>query len=139
LRIIGAHLSFPNVTFRLRPPRLDRSRFLAWAWAMLLVILISAAPDGGVPGSRPIGSAFDPATSAVAIGRQHSRLVAMTGADHGRRPLPLIAGGVAAAIIPAPAALLFAFGAPHRVADRRAPGDPRSLTRAHGARAPPAA
>lgn len=106
---------------------------------MVVVVLISAAPDGAAPGSRPIGSAFDPATSAVAIGRQHSRIVAMALADDTRLPLPLAAAsGLGAAILPALAAFDFAASPPLRVAHSRAAGDPRSLTRAHGPRAPPA-
>jgi hypothetical protein len=107
---------------------------------MLVVILISAAPDGAAPGSRAIGSAFDPATSAVAVGRQHRRMVAMPPANDARPPLPLAAdSGVRAAVLPALASLDFGVSPPLRVAHSRAAGDPRSLTRAHGPRAPPLA
>ncbi len=107
---------------------------------MLLVILISAAPDGGAPGSRPIGSAFDPATSAVAVARKNPRVAAMALADDERPPPPLVgASGLAAPALPTIASLNYPVSPPQRVAHSRAAGDPRSLTRAHGARAPPVA
>ncbi len=108
---------------------------------MLLVILISAAPDGGAPGSRPIGSAFDPATSAVAVARKDPRIAAMALADDARPPPPLAgASGLAASVLqPTIASLDYPVSPPPRVAHSRAAGDPRSLTRAHGARAPPLA
>jgi hypothetical protein len=117
---------------------LDRFRFLAWTWAMLLVIAVSAAPDGAAPGSRPIGSAFDPATSAVAIGRKHARMAVMTQVEAPRPPLPhAAAGGVAAAILPALAFPDMGASPSLRAADLLVVNDPRSRTRAHGARAPP--
>jgi hypothetical protein len=107
---------------------------------MLLVILISAAPDGGAPGSRPIGSAFDPATSAVAVARKHSRIAAISLADDARPPLPFAgASGLAVRALPTLDSLDFPVSPPLRVAHSRVAGDPRSLTRAHGARAPPLA
>lgn len=123
---------------RSRLLRLDRYRFLAWAWTMLLVILISAAPDGGAPGSRSIGSAFDPATSAVATARQHSR-IAVGGVQQAAKPaLPLAGtGGLAVAAALAEVPLFFLSSPALRVAHSQAPGDPRSRSRAHGPRAPP--
>ncbi|MFM2302438.1 MAG: hypothetical protein RLZZ84_2174 [Pseudomonadota bacterium] len=47
------------------------ARFLAWGWAMLVVILLSAAPTRAQPGTALIGSAFDPATQAVALRPAH--------------------------------------------------------------------
>lgn len=121
-----------------RPQRLNRFRFLPWAWAMLLVILISAAPDGGAPGSRSIGSPFDPATSGVAVSRQHSRLAAMVTAGDIRPALPVM-GASGVAILPALASFDFAASRPFRFSHSQATVYPRSRAGAHGARAPPAA
>jgi hypothetical protein len=103
------------------------------------VIAVSAAPDGAAPGSRPIGSAFDPATPAVAIGRKHARVAVMAQAAAPRPPLPHAdAGGFVAAILPGFATPGIGASPPLGTADLQVVNDPRSLTRAHGARAPPA-
>jgi hypothetical protein len=47
--------------------RKTQRAFLLWSWAMLLVILLSAAPTTAQPRSRIVGSAFDPSTTCVAI------------------------------------------------------------------------
>lgn len=106
---------------------------------MLVVILISAAPDGAAPGTRSIGSAFDPATSAVVIGRKHVRIAPTTQAEAARPPAPHADSGLGAEFLPTFASSDFAVSPPLRVAHSRAAGDPRTLTRAHGARAPPSA
>jgi len=41
--------------------------FWPWGWAMLLVVLLSAAPTGNQVHIRAVGSAFDPAAVAVAM------------------------------------------------------------------------
>ena len=46
------------------PPR-HRAAFWLWGWAMLLVIMLSAAPTGGALRTQLFGSAFDPATYSV--------------------------------------------------------------------------
>ena len=51
-----------------RPHLVARSApvpFSWWGWAMLLVILLSAAPTGGALRTQVYGSAFDPATYSV--------------------------------------------------------------------------
>jgi hypothetical protein len=108
---------------------------------MLMVILISAAPDGAAPGSRAIGSAFDPATSSVAVGRQQARKAAPSVPDNGQpaRPLAGASGLDAAAPQLALASSGFAANRSPRPVPPDTPYDPRSLNRAHGARAPPAA
>ena len=47
--------------------------FTLWGWAMLLVIVLSAAPTSAHPRTRLIGSAFDPATVSVLIGPRKER------------------------------------------------------------------
>jgi hypothetical protein len=42
-----------------------RAAFSLWGWAMLLVIMLSAAPTGGALRTQVFGSAFDPATYSV--------------------------------------------------------------------------
>lgn len=49
----------------------DRTRtmaFLLWGWALLLLVLLSAAPTAAQPVARSVGSAFDPSTVSVAVG-----------------------------------------------------------------------
>lgn len=120
-----------------RPYRLNRLAFVAWSWAILLVILVSAAPDGGAPGSRALGSAFDPATVSVTVGPQQPRVVAAAEIDEVAPPaFSGSADQVAVlefALSGAVAGGSFAAYRPMGIAD------PRSLTRAHGARAPPIA
>ena len=108
---------------------------------MVVVILISAAPSGAAPGSRSIGSAFDPTTSEVAVSRQNRRVVVATAVPVDARPaLPLAgASGLGVAVSFTLASVDFVVSRPLRVTDWRATGHPRSLTRAHGARAPPTA
>ena len=44
-----------------------RPVFAPWAWLMLVVVLLSAAPINGQPRTRLVGSAFDPASVAAAL------------------------------------------------------------------------
>jgi hypothetical protein len=116
----------------------SRLGFLVWGWATLLVVLVSAAPDGGAPGSREIGSAFDPATPSVAVGPQQPRVIEAIEA-HEALP-PAAAAGDAAQLLPTRLAATgsVAGNSPIALSPYTA-GDPRSLNRAHGARAPPLA
>lgn len=41
--------------------------FLFWAWAMLVVVLLSATPTSAQPRTRLVGSAFDPASVSVLV------------------------------------------------------------------------
>lgn len=42
--------------------------FLLWGWALLLLVLLSAAPTAAQPVARLVGSAFDPSTMSVTVG-----------------------------------------------------------------------
>lgn len=42
--------------------------FLLWGWALLLLVLFSAAPTAAQPMARSVGSAFDPSTVSVTVG-----------------------------------------------------------------------
>ena len=59
--------------------------FLLSGWAILLVVLMSATPAGEQIRLRAVGSAFDPATAAVALGpkkqKVEARQVASSRAD----------------------------------------------------------
>ena len=48
--------------------------FWLWGWAMLLVVLLSAAPTGGAPRTQWLGSAFDPATTSVTTGPKRPKV-----------------------------------------------------------------
>lgn len=43
-------------------------------WTMLFVVLLSAAPTGAAPRTLLVGSAFDPATTSVAMGAKRLKL-----------------------------------------------------------------
>lgn len=122
-----------------RDVRNSRSMVLAWAWAVLLVVLLSAAPTGAQPGTRLIGSAFDPATVSVAL---RSEQLAV---DAAAVPLPkrkhageqqeactAVAPCRSVALLPTPAERPFS-----RIGREGLTGWLTS-TRAHGPRAPPA-
>ncbi|KHL26157.1 hypothetical protein PK98_06525 [Croceibacterium mercuriale] len=47
--------------------RIRPTAFLLWGWALLLLVLLSAAPTGAQPCARLIGSAFDPSTVSVTV------------------------------------------------------------------------
>lgn len=52
-------------------PASNRTRpaaFLLWGWALLLLVLLSAAPTSAQPCTRLVGSAFDPSTVSVTVG-----------------------------------------------------------------------
>jgi hypothetical protein len=116
--------------------------FLLWGWAMLLVVLLSAAPTGGPPRTRLLGSAFDPATITVVLSPKQPRYDASTSSAH-RRKLPEKIGGGSAHIVRvagwhAPAPL--AQARPFRLDMRSQPrAGQRGFTRAHAPRAPPLA
>jgi hypothetical protein len=122
------------------PRQGPRSPFLIWGWAMLLVVLLSAAPTGGPVRSRLVGSAFDPATFSVALGPKQPKSKALAKAVVGRLPAGLADGplpGAVAAVVP---------GAPLLARTEHAPApEPLAADRvrtglspkAHGARAPP--
>ncbi len=40
---------------------------MLWGWALLLLVLLSAAPTGAQAGTRVVGSAFDPSTVSVTV------------------------------------------------------------------------
>jgi len=116
--------------------------FLLWGWAMLLVVLLSAAPTGGQPRTRLLGSAFDPATVSVVLSPKQSRLEDTASSLHRRRLPDRMGGGSAhiANLAPWAASSLLAQPDGWRFDDR----DPaitgrRSLTKAHGPRGPPLA
>jgi len=81
--------------------------------AMLLALasaLVPAMLPSGLTATRQVGSAFDPATSAVALrGRSHTLVRADQGADEGQaklKPPPWLAGHAALpATAPTPAGL----------------------------------
>ena len=60
-------------------------RFLLWGWAMLLVVLLSAAPTGAQPRTRYVGSAFDPASVSVGLSPKKLRLAASASASERRK------------------------------------------------------
>lgn len=47
--------------------RTGNTAFLLWGWALLLLVLLSAAPTAAQPAPRLVGSAFDPTTASVTI------------------------------------------------------------------------
>lgn len=53
--------------------RKTQPAFWLAAWIMLLVVLLSAAPTGGQPRTRFVGSAFDPATFSVLVAPKKPR------------------------------------------------------------------
>lgn len=123
-----------------RRARRHPAAFLLWGWAMLLVVLLSAAPTEGPPRSRLLGSAFDPASVSVVLSPKQLRLNASSSSLNKRKPdetmggQPLIAD---AARWQAPE-LLPAAGSP--AIDGTGPATSAlSFTRANGPRAPPLA
>jgi hypothetical protein len=119
--------------------RSSRLGFVLWGWMTLLVVLVSAAPDGGAPGSRELGSAFDPATLAVTVAPQPTREVVAAQFDDRRPPAPPVGSGIPAAMPVVLAALAHAATAPVPDFRPHSSGDPRALSRANAARAPPIA
>ena len=119
--------------------RMRRIPLVAWGWAMLLVVLLSAAPTGAAPRTAVVGSAFDPATVSVVLSPKPSKLSFASAVQQQKRDARP-SGSVQA--IPA---LERAASAPPvaLAAGRRAPdgSDParlyHSFSRAHAPRAPP--
>lgn len=60
--------------------------FALWAWATLLVVVLSAVPTEAEPRSRSVGSAFDPATYSVALSQKRHVQVKAVSADEVRDP-----------------------------------------------------
>lgn len=58
---------------------------------MLLVVLLSAAPTGGQPRTRLVGSAFDPATTSVVVSPKRPKVDASVEKTEGDKRLDLIA------------------------------------------------
>lgn len=115
---------------------------LAWGWAMVFVVLLSAAPTGGAPRTALIGSAFDPATVHEVLDPKRSRLSSAAETARKKRDagLPLGASLPAAAARSPSAAVAYAAPAPawlHRTGSA-APLQ-RTHYRAHAPRAPPRA
>jgi hypothetical protein len=124
-----------NDPFRRRTP------FLLWSWAMLLVVLLSAAPTGGAPRTQVVGSAFDPATVSVALNPKSPKAKAA---------IVVAGGGLPDVGLDSPPALAAAAAAYGRDEFANAGGavvavpvarpvGPHAFVRAHGARAPPTA
>ena len=120
--------------------------FAVLGWAMLLVVVLSAAPSGAEPRMRLIGSAFDPSSVSVALNRRpanpvKARLIQAAG-DKGQAgdapgapPMLAVAHG-AAPVRPQihPRAAAISYPAPVPPATLLA--SPSGLP--HGPRAPPA-
>jgi hypothetical protein len=133
-----------GLTMNARPKpsglRKVRYGFLVWGWAMLLVILLSAAPTGAQSRTRLVGSAFDLATTSVVVSPKRPKAaISVKRTDDGNGPETPV--GITAWIgvwghgfILSPAAedLL------PLLAREQGIGAPRPYTRAHGPRAPPA-
>jgi len=118
-----------------------RPSFLLWGWLMLLVVLMSAAPTGGQPRTRLVGSAFDPATMSVALNAKQPKAKTAVRTLAKRDQPDDLTGGSNAVIGPSTVHESPVADASPTVATRWAQSDfireARSLTRAHGARAPP--
>ena len=74
-----------------------------WGWAMLLIVLLSAAPTGGALRTQAFGSAFDPATYSVTTGPRRApapaELRQLKGTPDDTRSLEYVLP-VAAAVLP---------------------------------------
>lgn len=116
-------------------------RFFLWGWLMLAVVLLSAAPTGGQPRTRSVGSAFDPASLSVVVRPGKSRTVAVAAPLDKRKAPDTQSGSAPAVSIPAlahaPAAPTWQGAWPQSVAP--AVPERRISWPAHGPRAPPAA
>lgn len=119
--------------------------FLAVVWAALLTALLSALLPVGLPHSTTVGSAFNPATTSVALkARADRRLIAVdssaSGDNHGGPGGVTL--GTADPILPAPdiAGLdARAAGAALPYAARKAPALPGRIVSAAYPRGPPLA
>lgn len=110
---------------------------LLWGWGLLFVVLLSAAPTGGPPRSRLVGSAFDPATVSVALSPRQPKVkatVEQARPDDPGKLNPQLPLAAATATLPEIAALDSSARAAFPI---RATPDIRRLVRPLGARAPP--
>ena len=110
-------------------------------WAILLVVLLSAAPTGSQLRTRLVGSAFDPATVSVVVNPKQPRLRTTAAKPNKANPPDVVHDSLApVGIIQAGSeSERWLSAAPRFTVQLASISDPRSLTRAHGARAPPAA
>lgn len=108
-----------------------------WGWGLVLVVLLSAAPTGGAPRTRMVGSAFDPATVSEALNPRQPKLkAALKQAARGEpgKFLPDPQGDLAVVAVPE-------VGTPDRAEPTRwgtsHATEAQRLVRPLGARAPP--
>ena len=118
----------------------NRPAFAPWAWLMLVVVLLSAAPINGQPRTRLVGSAFDPASVSVVVRPGKTRLHANAASlekrktpdsEPGAAPLLAIVERLDLTARPLPAAEARPTALPP------APFEPRWSWRAHQSQAPP--
>jgi len=131
-----------NGSFHHEQARRSPAAFLLWGWTMLLVVLLSAAPTGGQPRTRLLGSAFDPATVSVVLSPKQSRVNGSLSSLHRRRVPERMGGGSAhiASLAQRAALSLSAQAGRQRFEYRDRPiAGPRPFARAHRPRAPPLA
>lgn len=131
-----------NVSINQRKGRKSQPAFWLVAWATLLVVLLSAAPTGGQPRTRFVGSAFDPATVSVVVTPKKHRS-ASSAASLLKRKRPDDVAGEAPTIVSLPRR---PAASPLALADRLrfspfpdATSRRHSFPKAHGPRAPPTA
>lgn len=114
--------------------RAQRVSFIPVLWLTLAVVMLSALMPLGPPASRAMGSAFSPATTAVAI---KARAAAQVAVQLRIVPPP---ADPPAAVVTVPSltliVLLFAIALSRGSRSARIPGS--SLVRFRRARAPPA-
>ena len=121
-------------------PRKRRFALLLWGWAMLLVVLLSAAPTGGQPRTRTTGSAFDPATFSVVLRPKQPRLAAAAVTTDNKKQADAVVDGASFGLArslvatPAPPSHTPALAGRGWSIPDRSP-----LKRAYGPRAPPRA
>jgi hypothetical protein len=116
--------------------------YALWAWTMLLVVLLSASPTGGQPGTRMVGSAFDPATSSVVINPKSPKLIlSLKGTGRDKPSVPNVSASSTLAIIIREVELPLASMSVGRTAFAGSlhAAVPGALARSHPARAPPSA
>lgn len=118
-----------------------RPAFAPWAWLMLVVVLLSAAPLNGQPRTRLVGSAFDPASVSVVVRPGKARLH-LTASSLEKRRLPdtETVGAPFHAILEKLdlAARPLSAAEPRTEVVPRTPLAPRRSWRAHLSQAPPA-
>lgn len=118
----------------------NRPAFAPWAWLMLVVVLLSAAPINGQPRTRLVGSAFDPASVSVVVRPGKTPLHSPSASLEKRKapdaepdgmPLFAIVERLDLAARPSPAVEARPDALPPT------PFEPRRSWRAHQSRAPP--